>query len=263
MRMSHAVCLRVSHICVAIFFLTVIGCSSVFGNRAGSGTNVIPAERPVSEVVKPDVQYPIDVYDPMEGFNRRMYNFNAKFDRYVYLPVVKGYETITPDFLEQRISNLFSNISDIRNLLNSLLQAKGTTSAKVTARFLINSTIGIGGLWDPATGMGFPQYIEDFGQTLGQWGVGAGPYMVLPIFGPSSVRDATGLVMETVTRYLYLYVPLGLDAEHAEIGYAYTTLNSIDIRHQIPFRYYQTGSPFEYDLVRYLYTKKRDLEIEK
>lgn len=263
MRMSRGASHRVALICVAILLLAEIGCSSLSANRAESGGDVIPAKRPVSEVVKPDVQYPVDVYDPWEGFNRSMYNFNAKFDRYVFLPVVNGYEFIMPDYVEQRISNLFSNISDVRNLLNALLQGKGTQSGTTTARFLINSTIGVAGLWDPATGMGFPRQIEDFGQTMGRWGVGAGPYMVLPIFGPSSARDASGLLMETATRYLYLYIPTGMDAEHAEIGSAYTALNSIDTRHQIPFRYYQTGSPFEYDLVRYLYTKKRDLEIEK
>ncbi len=223
---------------------------------------VKPAKRPISEWVSRDVEYPIDIYDPWEGLNRSLYKFNAKFDRYVFLPVVHGYEYITPDFLQDRVSSVFNNIEDIRNLLNSLLQLKFKRSGETTLRFLINTVYGIGGLWDHATAMGFPEQEEDFGQTLGHYGVGDGPYMVLPIFGPSNLRDTTGLVVDSVARYFYLYQPLDLD-ENTEWGAVYTLSNAIDTRHKIKFRYYETGSPFEYDLVRYLYAKVRMLEIEK
>jgi len=221
-----------------------------------------PAQRSVESVVRPGVRFLIDVYDPIEGFNRGVYKFNAKFDEYVFLPVVSGYEAVMPDFFEDRISNFFSNISDIGNFLNALLQLKGEASLNTLSRLLVNLTFGLGGFFDHATPLGLPQQKEDFGQTLGHYGVGTGPYLVLPIFGPSNLRDASGLVVDSVARFYYVYVPLNLDG-HLERSTAYTLVNSIDTRHQIKFRYYQSGSPFEYDLVRFLYKKHRELEIAK
>ncbi len=221
-----------------------------------------PALRSIDEVVRPGVKFLVDIYDPIESFNRHIYKFNAKFDEYVFLPVVRGYEAIMPDYVEDRVSNFFNNIADIRNLINSILQLKGTESFKTLTRFLINTTVGIAGLWDHATGWGFPQQQEDFGQTLGHYGLNPGPYIVLPIFGPSSGRDTTGLVVDSVARFFYLFQPLGLD-DPVWRSAAYTVTNSIDTRHQLKFRYYQTGSPFEYDLIRLLYKKMRELQIEK
>ena len=224
--------------------------------------SIEPAQRSVESVVRPGVRFLIDVYDPIEGFNRGVYKFNAKFDEYVFLPVVSGYETVMPDFFEDRVSNFFSNVSDIGNFLNALLQLKGETSLKTLGRLLVNSTFGLGGFFDHATPLGIPQQKEDFGQTLGHYGLGTGPYLVLPIFGPSNLRDTSGLVVDSVARFYYLYVPLNLDG-HLERSSAYTLANSIDTRHQIKFRYYQSGSPFEYDLVRFLYKKHRELEVAK
>lgn len=221
-----------------------------------------PAQRSIDEVVRPGVRFLVDIYDPIESFNRHIYKFNAKFDEYVFLPVVEGYEAITPDYVEDRISNFFNNIADIRNLINSILQLKGTQTLKTLTRFLINTTVGIAGFWDHATSWGFPQQQEDFGQTLGHYGLNPGPYIVLPIFGPSSARDTTGLVVDSAARFFYLFKPLGLD-EQLWRSSAYTVSNAIDTRHQLKFRYYQTGSPFEYDLIRLLYKKMRELEIEK
>ena len=104
--------------------------------------------------------------------------------------------------------------------------------------------------------------MEDFGQTLGHYGLGPGPYLVLPIFGPSGIRDTTGFVVDSAARFFYLFTPMGLDTNLAGSS-AYTLTNSTDTRHQVSFRYYETGSPFEYDLVRLLYTKYRQLEITK
>ena len=218
--------------------------------------------KPISKMVKADARYAIDIYDPWEEFNRTMYNFNARFDDYVFLPAVAGYEAVTPDFVEDRISNFFSNIDDIRNLLNSLLQLKADTTVKTAARFLINSTLGLAGFWDHATGWGLPQQTEDFGQTLGHYGVGNGPYVVLPIFGPSNLRDTSGLIVDKVAQFFYLYKPLDMN-DNPEFGIPYSLLNSVDTRHKVSFRYFQTGSPFEYDLIRLLYDRTRTLEIEK
>lgn len=249
-------------LCLIGLILALAGCSTVSGHQGESNQEVIPAERPVSEVVKPDVQYPVDVYDPFEGFNRGVYMFNAKFDEYIFLPVVDGYRFITPDYVEDRVSDFFSNVSDIQNFINAFLQLKFSTSFNTLSRFVLNTTIGIGGLWDQATRMGLSQQTEDFGQTLGRYGVGNGPYLVLPFFGPSNARDGTGLLVDFAARYFYLYVPLNLD-DSPEITTPITALNLVDTRHQVEFRYYETGSPFEYELVRFLYTKVRRLEIER
>jgi len=233
------------------------------GKIPDSETGMIePARRSIQEVVRPGERYVIDVYDPIEGFNRSMYKFNAKFDEYVFLPVVKGYEAVMPDFFEDRLSNFFSNIADLRNLLNSILQLKGETTLNTLSRILINSTFGLGGLFDHATPLGIRQQTEDFGQTLGHYGLNPGAYVVLPIFGPSSVRDTTGLLADAAARYFYLYTPVNFD-DHFERSSAATLVWAVDVRHQLSFRYYQTGSPFEYDLIRFLYRKIRKLEIEK
>lgn len=222
-----------------------------------------PAQRPVEDVVRPGIRFLIDeIHDPIETFNRRMYLFNAKFDEYVFLPVVEGYETVMPDFFEDRVSDFFSNLADIRNLMNAIFQLKGKTSLKVFTRLLVNSTFGLGGFFDHATPLGYPQQREDFGQTLGHYGLNPGPYLVLPIFGPSSVRDTSGLLVDSAAQYFYLYVPTGMDTRIGRSS-AFTLTHSIDIRHRLSFRYYQTGSPFEYDFIRLLYTKNRELEIAK
>jgi len=134
------------------------------------------------------------VSDPLEGFNRTMFSFNDGVDTYFFKPVAKGYRYVTPNFVETGVSNFFSNILEIRNLLNSGLQAKGKKTLVHTGRFLLNSSLGLFGLIDVAQHMGLEkQDGEDFGQTLAVWGVGSGPYVVWPFFGPSTVRDTVGI----------------------------------------------------------------------
>lgn len=229
---------------------------------AKGSREILAPRRPAQQVLKPGLSYVIDVHDPIEPLNRAFYRFNAMLDEYLFLPVTRAYEFITPNYLEDRISGIFSNISEVRNLANSILQLRPTTSSTVFTRFIINTTLGIGGMWDPATNLGFPRHEEDFGQTLGWWGLNPGPYIVLPIFGPSSLRDTTGLAGDSAAQYFYLNEPTDMDKN---IGWeaVYMGADAVDTRHNIPFRYYQTGSPFEYDLVRLLYTKKRELDIEE
>ncbi len=128
--------------------------------------------------------------DPYESFNRSMYSFNKGLDKVVLRPVAVAYDTVMPEVVDDRVDNAISNFSDIRNFLNSLLQAKFKYAGVSISRLVINSTIGIGGLFDPAKSMGLEQHKEDFGQTLAHWGVGSGPYLMLPFMGPSTVRDA-------------------------------------------------------------------------
>jgi len=225
-----------------------------------------PAKYPVSEIVKDDVTYPIDAYDPWEGMNRRIYKFNAIFDNYVFLPVVSAYEFITPDPVEDMVSNFFNNLHEVTTLINSLLQFKGGKSGLTLSRMLVNTTVGIGGLFDVATKVDVPKQNEDFGQTLGLYGMGPGPYIVLPVFGPSTLRDSGGLAVDMVTYSLLLHALIEeLDMDHPEediLKWGLTVLDAIDTRHQQKFRYYATGSPFEYDLIRMLYLEKRILDIE-
>lgn len=136
----------------------------------------------------------LNVYDPWESWNRRVYHFNYRFDDWVFLPVVHGYEYVTPRFVRTGVSNFFSNLGEVTTLLNNVGQLKPERAANSTARLLFNTILGIGGLWDPASAMGLPKISEDFGQTLGYWGVESGPYLVIPFLGPSTVRDAGGKI---------------------------------------------------------------------
>ena len=154
------------------------------------------------------------------------------------------------------MSNFFDNLGDVPNLLNNLAQLKGKAAMETTARLLFNTTFGVLGLWDPATRMGLHKRSEDFGQTLGFYGVGGG--LMLPILGPSNLRDTGGLVVDYVGEYQvnYLNVPQA-SGDHPEI----TALRVVDRRYNTSFRYGQMNSPFEYEKLRYIYTEARKLQI--
>ena len=132
--------------------------------------------------------------DPFEGMNRVTYAFNDTIDKAVFTPVAKGYEAVTPGFFRVGVTNVFTNIGDVATSLNNLLQGKVGYAASDAGRFVINSTLGVLGLFDLATPMGLEKHNEDLGQTLGTWGVGSGPFLMLPLLGPSSFRDSvTGI----------------------------------------------------------------------
>lgn len=139
------------------------------------------------------VQSP-DPRDPWESWNRSVQSFNDNVDSYVMKPVAKGYNWIMPEFADKGVTNFFSNLDDIGVFTNDLLQAKFMQSGMDSARFLVNTTAGVGGLVDVASMIDLPKHNEDFDQTLGVWGVPTGPYIVLPLFGPSSPRGVAGLV---------------------------------------------------------------------
>ncbi|MFQ5643976.1 MAG: VacJ family lipoprotein [Thiogranum sp.] len=198
------------------------------------------------------------VYDPWQGFNRTMYRFNYYFDKYIFLPVVIGYFKITPDPVEEGIHNFFRNIQDLTTLYNSILQLNGEKTLNTTTRLLVNSTVGLLGFLDIASDV--PRSDEDFGQTLGYWGAGPGPYLVLPILGPSSVRDGIGQGVDWLyysevrrrTTNMESWQETGMDL-----------LRAVDLRAHVKFLYYETNSPFEYELVRMLWTTKRELDIKR
>jgi phospholipid-binding lipoprotein MlaA len=231
-------------------------CAATPGERLGT----LPPRSPVTpeEAAK---AYSIDVYDPLERVNRGVYRFNTRFDRWVFLPVVDAYGRVAPDPVERGVSNFFGNLGEFRNGLNGLLQARPRVAGRAVARLAINTTVGILGLFDRATGLGLPERHEDFGQTLGCWGVKPGPYLVLPILGPSNLRDAGGVAVDTAAVNA---LPVAQDInDEIYFNPAVYGLYFVDQRRQVGFRYYQSGSPFEYDLVRFLYTKKRELEVLK
>jgi phospholipid-binding lipoprotein MlaA len=173
---------------------------------------------------------PKDERDPWEGFNRDMQTFNDNLDNYVMKPVAKGYQWITPTFVDRGITNFFSNIGDIGVTLNDLLQLKLAQGGQDGARFLVNTTAGLAGFIDVASMIDLQKHNEDFDQTLGYWGAPTGPYLVLPFFGPSSPRGVGGLVGDAAMNpisYVGLGVSTGLSTA---ISGGLFTANAVDYR---------------------------------
>lgn len=141
------------------------------------------------------VQHP---EDPWEGLNRKVYTFNDTLDRIVLTPVTRAYQAVAPDAVETGINNFFSNLDDVGVAANNLLQFKFVEAGSDAGRILINTTLGLLGWFDVASPLGLTKHDEDFGQTLGYWGIGPGPYLVLPFLGQSSLRDAPGRLADIV-----------------------------------------------------------------
>jgi len=137
--------------------------------------------------------------DPMEDYNRTIFNFNDKVDQVALKPVATAYKKVVPEFMQTGVGNFFGNISDVSTALNNFLQARGGDGVNDVERVLLNSTVGIVGLFDVATPNGLPKHDQDFGQTLGRWGVKAGPYVVLPLIGPTTMRDAVAMPVDLET----------------------------------------------------------------
>ena len=231
---------------------------TLLGGCASTKAPEVQAKRQLSEFEAPKGGYAVDVNDPFEGFNRGVYAFNAVFDKYVFLPLVSAYKFVVFDAIEDRVSDFFSNLTEVSSFANSLLQANFDHAGRAASRFFINSTLGLGGFIDMATLADLPQEREDFGQTLGVWGAGNGPFLVLPILGPSNLRDTAGFIVDAIPPALL--VPSDV-TDATAYGVAMYGIRPIDARKNIAFRYYQTGSPFEYEQVRLLYTQKRLLDI--
>ena len=233
-------------------FLLTTGCAAPMATT--------PARHTIAEFEKPGAPRPLAVPDPIAPVNKGLYRFNYYFDKFLFIPVVSTYEFILPDLAQQGVSNFMDNLGEIKNFLNSTLQAKPKSEGITLARFAINSTVGIAWLWDPASRMKLQRQDEDFGQTLGRYGSGGGPFVVLPVLGPSNLRDTVGYVGDTLA--FNFIDPLNFD-HNGDWELPYTVTNAVDARHRQPFRYYRSGSPFEYEWVRMLYTEKRNLQIAK
>jgi phospholipid-binding lipoprotein MlaA len=167
----------------------------------------------------PPLEPPVEEYDPWEPFNEKMFAFNYRVDKYVLKPIAKGYNFIMPDELQKMVDRGFTNINWVPRFVNSVLQGKWSGAGRELARFLINSTIGIGGLWDMAKQeWGIEPSKEDFGQTLGFYGVPPGPFLVLPFMAPSTVRDSIGTAVDGAMDPLSYYIPFIWDRLLMRIG---------------------------------------------
>lgn len=196
---------------IAVFslFLSLAGCASQPAQEQAE--NATPTAKP-KEV------------DPFEKFNRATFSFNDYLDTWVVKPTAKGYRYITPDAMEQGVSNFFSNLNEVSNTINNALQWKWKKAANDGGRFLINSTFGIGGLFEVAQYAGLPKNDpESFGQTFSYWGVPQGPYLVLPFLGSSTVTDAVGLPI-----WWELHPVSYIEDSGARVGL--TVLGAVDLR---------------------------------
>jgi len=161
--------------------------------------------------------------DPWEGFNRKVFAFNEAVDDAVLRPVAETYRDKVPQLVRTGVSNVIGNLGDLWSAANHLLQGKGQSGLEQGMRFLTNTLFGLGGLLDPASEMGLKRQSEDFGQTLGKWGFGPGPYLVLPLLGPSSLRDGIGRIPDTAAS------PSNL-LDDSKAGLTYTLVNVVDTR---------------------------------
>jgi len=189
--------------------------------------------------------------DPLEDMNRKVHRFNNTVDAFVFKPLAKSYRAVTPDVVETGIGNFFSNIGDVGVLVNDLLQLKFDDAGVDLGRLLFNSTVGLAGVFDVATVMGLEKNQEDFGQTLGAWGLPPGPYLVLPFFGPGSFRDSSAQ-----------FVPLDAWAkvDHIQtrnVGYTTRLINS---RAQF-FRFESLISGDDYIFIRDAYIGMREQAV--
>lgn len=197
--------------------------------------------------------------DPWEPFNRSVFEFNEGLDSYLLKPVVKVYRFILPEFVRDGIYNFFSNYNDIYTALQNLLQGKPDLAFSDLMRVVVNTTFGLGGLIDMATPGGLPKHKEDWGQTFGVWGIPSGPYVVLPFFGPSSVRDTFGTAADLESDYLFGYV------KNIGLRNSITGLRVVNARNT----YYEAGDLLDgaaldkYSFVRDAYIQRREYQINE
>ncbi|MGP8230002.1 MAG: VacJ family lipoprotein [Steroidobacteraceae bacterium] len=198
---------------------------------------------------------PLATYDPWAGFNRSMYRLNARFDEAVFLPVANYYRML-PSPIRAGVHNFFGNLAEIDSIINYTLQGRLGRMVRSVGRFAINSTLGLGGLFDVAQKLNLPRAPTGFGTTLAKWGMHPGPYLVIPIYGPSTLREGVGLAADYGTSYAINVANLYRDGQSWGLG----VLNAVDQRANVDFRYYASGSPFEYDTIRFLYVRKLLIE---
>ena len=264
-----------------VFVAALCGCATQRGNdrpepapasasvavetaSVANGTGADGAERtahagPEEEQTPPAVT-PVDApawdsYDPWERANRASYRFNARVDEAVVVPVASAYRRV-PAPVRTGIHNFFGNLRELVSIVNYTLQVRPVKALRSVGRFAINSTIGLAGFVDVATRLDLRNPATGLGRTLAWWGVRPGPYVVIPFLGPATLRDGIGIVADLGTSYGINLAGLYTGTE----GLVSAPINAIDERSGSEFRYYSTGSPFEYDQIRFLYVHKRMIE---
>jgi phospholipid-binding lipoprotein MlaA len=214
----------------------------------GKGTGEIPLFTPADAPS-------MTTYDPWGQLNRFTYRFNARFDEAVFLPVANEYRRV-PSPLRTGVHNFFGNLAELDSMVNYTLQGRLGRMVRSVGRFVINSTVGIGGLLEVAAKLNLPKAPTGFGTTLAKWGMHPGPYLVIPFYGPSTLREGIGLAADYGTSY-YINVA---NLYRGDQSWGLGVVNVVDQRANIDFRYYSTGSPFEYETIRFLYVRKLLIE---
>jgi len=197
-----------------------------------------------------------DPRDPWEGFNRAMFSFNETVDDFLLKPLAKGYKAVVPVPVNRGITNFFSNLADVGSAINNALQFKMGRAGTDVGRVVVNTTLGLLGFFDVATNMNLPRYGEDFGQTLGVWGSSPGPYIVLPLLGPSTGRDSVGLVVDWFTDPV-VYI------EDDTVRYSLMGLRIIDKRADLlsTSDLVEQAALDKYEFVRNAYLQKRQNDV--
>ena len=224
---------------------------------ANAAKSAAQSSSDASPAVTPADAPPMQTYDPFDRLNRFSYRFNARFDDAVFLPVSNGYLHL-PSPLRAGVHNFFENLSQVDSVINYTLQWRLGFGVRSLGRFAVNSTLGIGGLFDVASKIHLANPATGFGTTLAKWGMHPGPYLVIPFFGPSTLRGGVGMLADYGTDYGINLFKL----YRGNVSWGLGVANAVDQRANISFRYYSTGSPFEYETIRFLYVRKLLIEDE-
>jgi phospholipid-binding lipoprotein MlaA len=198
-------------------------------------------------------EYDVEEYDPWEPFNETMFEFNRKLDRYVLKPVATGYDKVVPDDVQRMIANAFDNLGAPKRMINSLLQRKWDGAMRELARFMVNSTVGVGGLFDMGRAAEIEKSREDFGQTLGFYGAGPGPYLVLPLMPPLTVRDGIGRFVDGWLEPLSYFIPFFWEGLALKVE---ETVNDRSLNLEL-FQGFEETVVDMYSAVRHAYLERR------
>lgn len=198
----------------------------------------------------------VENIDPLEDVNRATHEFNEVFDNNIFEPISRAYKNYIPGFVKERVSNFFDNLRDVSTLGNQILQFKPVESVTTLGRVLVNSTVGLGGLFDVASDIDLTTDNEDFGQTMAVWGVESGPYVTLPLLGPSTLRDSIGIYVDTSS-------PTNLISKMDDIGFvSASAMNAIDQRVELlPITDILDNSDDPYITMRSSYLQKRKYDV--
>ena len=238
-------------------------------NKDSFGTLASNIKYPNEEYILEDkVFYLGTMDDSLESFNRRMYAFNTEVDKYVYIPIVTVYTAFVPKPVRVGINNFFVNLGEITTTVNSILQLNPGKALNSIGRFAINSTVGIGGIFDVAKHAGLNNDPETFGETLGVYGVDAGSYLVVPFTGPTTVRDGAGMIVDgyvsgEIQGKIFKSTIYEIGIEKNVFFPTKTTAQGLNARAMVKFKYGDMNSPFEYDLARAFIYNYRQLQVGK